>query len=88
VVPDGRSNSTRQLEIEAVPAFVIVYLPSQPEPQSEVLVKVAVSPAASAGVAVVMVPASPRTSAARIVDRRRRMTTSETRGEQGVTARY
>jgi hypothetical protein len=47
-VPAGRSKTTDHDEIVDVPPFVIVYLPSQPEPQSEVFVKTAVGVAADA----------------------------------------
>jgi hypothetical protein len=48
LVPAGRSKATAQPLSVAVPPLVTVYLPSHPEPQSEVLTKVAVSPAAKA----------------------------------------
>jgi len=61
VAPVGRSNSTRQVTGAVVP-LVIVYLPSYPEPQSEDLVNVAVSPAASAISAGTVTAATTRTA--------------------------
>ena len=46
--PAGRSNWTFHPVIVVVPPLVIVYLPSKPLPQSDVLTNVAVGPAAYA----------------------------------------
>jgi len=50
--PAGRSNSTRHPLTAVLPPLVMMNLPSQPVPQSETLVKVAVGVAALAGTAV------------------------------------
>ncbi|MBB4960203.1 hypothetical protein FHR38_003936 [Micromonospora polyrhachis] len=48
-VPAGRSNTNDHDDTAVDPPFVIVYRPSQPEPQSDTLTNDAVTPAANAG---------------------------------------
>src|SRR5205807_249355 len=74
-------NSTRQLVIAVLPA-VIVYLPSQPVPQSWTLVNTAVSPAALATLGETSTPVRPR---ARVdaPSRRRRARTCFMTGSRG-----
>ena len=64
--PEGKSSATVQPLMVLVVPLVIVYLPSKPVPQSEVLVKVAVAGAAKAGVAATMTVAAAVARAAAI----------------------
>jgi hypothetical protein len=78
-VPAGRSKTTVHEVIVDVPAFVIVYLPSQPEPQSDVFVNTAVGVAADAAGASQIAAVAARSPAARAETRERDTATSHGR---------
>lgn len=70
-MPDAVSNSTLQLLIVEPVPFVMVHLPSDPVPQSEVFVQVAVTDAAAAECVIAATPMSGSDSAATVTMIRR-----------------
>ncbi len=73
MVPAGRSKARLQPLTVVPPPLVIVYFPSQPEPQSDVLTKLALTPAAYAAGASHTAPSAaasaPTTDSTRVLDR-------------------